>query len=560
MPPMNPPIHSGARSHIEDPSCLPSTPWEHPASLGSDQRQQVGTPGLGRPSGSLSQARSAGRARPRVPTSIRDNQLSRRQFLQRTAFASAALAIPSYSWARVPGANDTIRVAVVGFGGRGGDHISGMRKLESAGVRIVALCDADRKILDAGVDSFAKRNEKVAGYTDIRQLLENPDIDAITIATPNHWHALGIIWACQAGKDVYVEKPVSHNVWEGRQAVLAARKYKRIVAAGTQCRSSRGIRQAVEWVQSGQLGKILVARGLCYKPRRSIGKVDGPQPIPANIDYDLWCGPAPKVPLLRQRLHYDWHWVWDTGNGDLGNQGIHQMDIARWFLGESQLAPAVFSVGARLGYIDDGQTPNTQFVFQDYKKAPLIFEVRGLPKAHQFRTDNEWNRNMDRFHGASIGVIIHCEGGLVRVPDYNSAVAFDTAGKEIKSWSGSDDHYENFIKAVRSRKHTDLTADILEGHISSALCHTGNVSIRLGQHAAPGQIREAIRNEPEAVETFERMAAHLEANGIDLTRDQLALGPVLTMSPSKETFKRNDAANQLLTRNYRAPYVVPKKV
>jgi predicted dehydrogenase len=489
------------------------------------------------------------------------SKLNRRSFLRTAGLGAAALSLPAYSWANVAGANNAIRVGVVGFGGRGGDHIAGMRRLESEGVRIVALSDVDRKILDAGVESFAKRNERVKGYVDARELLDDGEIDVVTFATPNHWHALNTVWACQAGKDVYVEKPISHNVWEGRKAVEAARKYKRIVQAGTQCRSSYAIRDAVGWVRAGNLGKIQVSRGLCYKPRRSIGQADGSQSIPAEINYDLWCGPAPKVPLRRKRLHYDWHWVWDTGNGDLGNQGIHQMDIARWFLGEDELSPMVLSVGGRLGYEDDGETPNTQFVYHGYKKAPLIFEVRGLPREKAYQTDKGWNGNMDKYLGAEIGVIVHCEGGYVLVPDYTSAIAYDQDGKEVKKWSGADDHYANFIKVVRSRKVKELNSDVLEGHLSSALCHTGNVSHLLGAQATPGAIREAIRGEKEALETFERMAEHLRVNGLDLAgAGRLTLGPVLAMDPGKEMFKKNDGANALLTRPYREPFVVRDRV
>jgi predicted dehydrogenase len=484
--------------------------------------------------------------------------LNRRSFLKSTALGAAALSLPAYSWAQVSGANDTIRAAVVGFGGQGRGHIETLRRLQ--GVRVVALCDCDRTILSSAVEAFSKRGEKVTGYVDVRQLLDDQEIDVISLATPNHWHALPTIWACQAGKDVYVEKPVSHNVWEGRQTVDAARKYKRIVQTGTQSRSSHGIRQAVEWVQAGNLGKILVARGLCYKARRSIGRIDGVQPIPPQIDYDLWCGPAPMVPLRRGRLHYDWHWVWDTGNGDLGNQGIHQMDIARWFLGAQELSPAVFSVGERLAYDDDGQTPNTQFVFHDYKPAPLIFEVRGLPRSKEVQTDQDWNRNMDKFMGANVGVIIHCENGHVLVPNYTSAIAYDRSGQEIQRWAGTRNHHENFIQAVRSRKVSDLTADILEGHLSSALCHTGNISHLLGARTRPEAIREAIQGQKEALETFERMADHLLVNGVDLKDTPLTLGPVLRMNPRKEVFTRHREANDLLARRYREPYVVPRRV
>ena len=492
--------------------------------------------------------------------------MNRRSFLKSTALTAAAVSLPASSWARAPGANDEIRVAVVGFGGRGKDHISELRGLAKKNVRIVALCDVDKTILDAAVAQFSKRNEKVEGFTDIRKLLELQDLDAVSIATPNHWHSLATILAVQAGKDVYVEKPVCHNVWEGSKMVEAARKHKRIVQAGTQSRSSQAIKEAIEWVRAGNLGKIVIARGLCYKPRASIGKVDGPQPPPAGVDYDLWCGPAPKAPIHRQHFHYDWHWIWDYGNGDVGNQGIHQMDIARWFLGEPELSPRVWGIGGRLGYEDDGETPNTLIAYHDYEKAPLIFEVRGLPRDKSHQTDKGWNSgDMDRYpdekgKGGSVCVIIECEGGHVFVPNYSSATAFDKDGKEVKQWSGATSHFENFIEAMRSRKVSDLHADIQEGFISSALCHTGNVSYRLGQHALPDEIREKIKTDKDAMKTYERMQHHLEANGVDLSRTQATLGEFLTMNPRQQKFTNNHHANPLLTREYREPFEVPAKV
>jgi hypothetical protein len=375
----------------------------------------------------------------------------------------------------------------------------------------------------------------------------------VSFATPNHWHSLGAIWAIQAGKDVYVEKPVSHNVWEGRQLVKAARKYNRIVQAGTQCRSSSGVAEAIQYVRDGNLGKLLRARGFCYKRRPSIGKVDGPQPVPASIDYDLWCGPAPKEPLMRKRLHYDWHWVWPTGNGDLGNQGIHQMDMCRWILGEQELSPRVWSVGGRLGYVDDGTTPNTQIVFHDYAKAPLIFEVRGLPS-------KEGSREMDRYMGVDIGAIADCEGGFMVIPNYTSARILDKDGKEIKQFKGSSSHFGNFIDAVRSRRMGDLKAEVLEGHLSSALCHTGNISYRLGKLHTPEETREALRTKPDLAEAYGRMEEHLGANGVDVHKTPATLGEMLKMDAKAEQFKANRAANKLLTREYRAPFVVPAKV
>ena len=481
---------------------------------------------------------------------------SRRGFLKASAAAGGVFYVAPTSWAqKSPG--DTLNAVVVGFGGRGQAHISALSGLKESGVRLSALCDVDENVLRKNVDAQDKKGVKVTAYTDIRKVLEDKSIDLVSIATPNHWHSLAAIWAVQAGKDVYVEKPVSHNVWEGRQLVNAARKYKKIVQTGTQSRASRqGIGEAVKFVQSGQLGKVIAARGTCYKPRGSIGKTGGAQPIPAGLDFDLWCGPAPKDELRRKRLHYDWHWIWNYGNGDLGNQGIHQMDIARWFLGEMELSPRVWSVGGRLGYVDDGETPNTQIVFHDYAKAPLIFEVRGLPA-------KKGDKEMDSFMGSKVGVVIHCEGGYITVPSYTSSTAYDKAGKVIKTWKeekggGEAPHFKNFVEGVRSRKHEELYADILQGHLSSALCHTGNIAYRLGLKAAPGEIREKIKGDREASATVERMFDHLKANEINLDTDQLTLGPVLKMNPQTEKFIGHAAADKLLTRDYRKPFVVPE--
>jgi predicted dehydrogenase len=349
--------------------------------------------------------------------------LTRRSFLKQSALGAGVLGWSARSWARVPGANDDIRMAVIGFNGRGQEHISAWTK--APGVRLTALCDVDTKVLDAAVTKLGSNGTTVEAYQDIRKLLQSKNVDAISIATPNHWHALASIWGMQAGKDVYVEKPISYDVWEGEKMVEAAKRYNKIVQVGTQSRSSPGLKEAVEWVQKGNLGKIRVSRGLCYKPRPSIGKSEGPQKVPATVDYDLWCGPAPMTPPRRRHFHYDWHWFWNYGAGDLGNQGIHEMDVARWFLGEKTLSPRVLSVGGRLGYVDDGETPNTLIAFHDYRAAPLIMEVRGLP-------EKAGSKAMDKYKGADIGIVVECEGGYVRVKDYLGAVAFDNEGKEIK--------------------------------------------------------------------------------------------------------------------------------
>ena len=474
---------------------------------------------------------------------------TRRSFLKASLVTTtAAFSMPARFWAQVPGSNGDIRVAVIGFHGQGGSHIESL--LKAKGARISALCDVDADVLRGGLTKIGQ----IETYSDIRKLLESKNVDAVSIATPNHWHALATIWAIQAGKDVYVEKPVSHNVSEGRRMVEFARKYNKIVQTGTQSRSSiAGIKAAVAWVREGNLGKIKVARGLCYKRRASIGKVTGPQPIPANIDYDLWCGPALKLPLMRKKLHYDWHWVWNTGCGDLGNQGIHEMDVARWFLGVTELSPRVFALGGRLSYVDDGETPNTMVIYHDYPGAPLIFEVRGLPSS-------TGSNKMDKYKGADIGIVIECEGGHVTVPSYTAATAYDQDGKEIKKFSGSEGHHDNWLKAVRSRDKEMLNADILEGHLSSALCHTGNISYRLGATKSPDQIKEAVQGDKGLAEAFGRMTEHLAANGVDITSEKVTLGLPLNFDPKSERFLKNRKADALLTRPYRAPFVVPNKV
>jgi predicted dehydrogenase len=482
------------------------------------------------------------------------SKITRRDFIKSSLAAGVTMTLLS-PYSRVRGANGDIRLAIVGVGGQGSGHVNYFRKLP--GVRVVALCDADKDHLDKNVEGFTKRNEKVDGYVDVRKLLEDKNIDAITTATPNFWHSLVTIWACQAGKDVYVEKPVSHNVWEGRKVVEAARKYKRIVQTGTQKRSDEGLIAAFKHIHEGKLGAIKWARGFCYKPRGSIGKVNGPQPIPASVDYDLWCGPADMLPLMRKNLHYDWHWVWNTGNGDIGNQGIHEMDLARWALGQPKLAPAVIGIGGRFGYDDDAETANTQIAFYDYKPAPLIFEVRGLPR-------KAGETGMDVYRKVTqIGVVVQCENGYFAGGD-GGGWTYDNDGNKIQQFKGEGGgaHHENFIKAVRSRKVSDLNADIEEGHFSSALCHMGNISYRLGRKKSVDEIKEMIKDNAELTDSFERFVSHLAANNVDLAATPPTIGPMLTMDVEKEKFtgEFGDMANTLIKRNYREPYVIGDNV
>ena len=433
------------------------------------------------------------------------------------------------------------------------------------GAKLVAICDADTNQMDGKAKAFEeKEGHKLRTYTDVRKLLEDKDIDVITSATPNHWHALVTIWACQAGKDVYIEKLASYCIWEGRKMVEAARKYNRIVQIGMQKRSSEAHPAAFEWIKEGHIGKIKWVRGFCYKGRGPgttgiVHGTNGPKPIPASVDYNQWCGPADMVPLNRTDLHYVWHWMWNTGNGDIGNQGPHEMDIARWALGDPGLPQHVFSIGGRfgMGETDDvGETANTQIAYFDYKPAPLIFEVRGLPR-------KKGDRAMDHYRGTRVGDCIQCEGGCFPCDDGGGWV-LDNDGKRIKQFSGRGGagHHENFIKAVRSRKVSDLNGDIEIGHLSAALCHMANTSHRLGKKATVDEVFQAIGDNEEMFDSFSRMVEHLVANEVDLEKERITLGPVLTMDADKERYvgEHSDMANMYLKRNYREPFIVPENV
>lgn len=505
------------------------------------------------------------------------NTLSRRSFLKSSAFAAAGVALSARSWGQVAGANGDLRVAVIGLNGRGRNHLTSLLGIK--GVKIAALCDVDSAVLERTRTITVDGRQPYADaktYTDMRDVFASKDIDAVTIATPNHWHALAGIWACEAGKDVYVEKPVSHNIWEGRQLVAAATKYNRVMQAGTQIRSGEGLQEAVAWVKAGNLGKITAARGFCYKARSSIGKVSGPVPVPSSINYDLWTGPAPLVQPHRNfpkngPVHYDWHWVYLYGNGDVGNQGIHQMDVARWFLGEG-MPKRTLSVGARLGYVDDADTPNTQVVVHEYASAPLIFEVRGLPRkagivpvtATGGPGGTPAATGMDGYRdtNVSVGNVIECEGGSIVTTEYFKCTALDKSGKVVKQFEGRDRHMQNFIDTVRSRKTANLTGPIEEAHISSALCHLGNISHQMGRATEPGAIRERINSNHGLADACGRMIDHLGANNVDLKATPLTYGVPLEIDAKSEQFKGEfaSAAAPRLTRQYRAGFEVPHVV
>ena len=482
---------------------------------------------------------------------------NRRQFLGQSLTAAGVgfgFAIGgTKSSGRIIGANDTVRIGVAGLNGRGGEHVDQWAGMK--GVEITYLIDPDTRTYENRIGQIKKRGGTTPKTVrDIRQALDDKNLDAVSVATPNHWHTLITVWACQAGKDVYVEKPCSHNVHEGRVSVEAARKYDRVVQHGTQGRSMEQWGHLLDVVKSGRYGKLLVSRALCYKPRGSIGYKPNATP-PEQLDFNLWVGPAANRPYHANLVHYNWHWFWDFGNGDIGNQGVHQMDVARWLIPGATLPKNVQSLGGRFGYSDQGETANTQVTAMDFDGAQLIFEVRGL--------------KTEPFQGERVGNILHFEEGTV-APTKSGLRFFAKGSKNEGEPLPKADHatrgpgathFANFIAGVRSRKTTDLNADILEGHYSSALCHLANISYRLGENVPFNSHTKAFGDNTEAYETFARMEEHLSHdNALKLDGLSYRLGRKLTVDANTESFVNDPEANAYLTRAYRAPFVVPEKI
>ncbi len=472
--------------------------------------------------------------------------ITRRRFIEDSMLAAAAAASAGAAamavWAeeeKPASANNRIRVAILGCRIRGKQHAQELARLRDC--EIAYVCDPDCDLVNELAGIVAKQ-QSMAPKTaqDMRRVFDDREVDAVFVAAPNHWHALAAIWAMQAGKDVYVEKPVSHNISEGRRIVQVARKTGRICQGGTQNRSNAALAASIEYIKEGKLGEVMLARSIVYGRRGSIGG-PGTYEIPANVDYNLWAGPAPMSPLTRPQFHYDWHWFWQTGNGELGNNNIQSLDICRWGLGVNGLGRAVLSYGGRLGYTDAGQTPNTQVCIFEFGDRTIVSETRGL-KTSPYRFKDGWI-----FEGTK---------GFIA-----GTSLFDPEGKLVSTFSGSgESHFANFLRAVRSRKSADLNADILEGHQSTALCHIGNISWRLGHAASPQEIREALGKltvHENARETLDRTLEHLKENSVDPEQTKLTLGALLRLDPDREAFEGNPQTNAFLTREYRKPFVVP---
>lgn len=444
------------------------------------------------------------------------NKQSRRKFIRNSAAATAAISIPSIIPARAFGANDRINAAVLGLNGRGQSHVQGFMAQDN--VQVTHLCDPDMNIIKERKKEYKEKyNIDVALEQDLRKIYDNKDIDVVSIASPNHWHALSVIWACQAGKDVYVEKPGSHNIWEGRKMVEAANKYDRIVQHGVQLRSSPSVREAIQLLREGYIGRVYMARGLVFRWRGDIGK-KGFSPVPDGLDYDLWTGPATKQPFSRDIVHYNWHWTFEYGNGDVGNQGIHETDLCMWGL-DVGLPTQITSMGGKFLWDDAKVTPEVLTSIYNYPEEDKIIQFEVRP----------WCTNTEE--GVTVGNIFYGDKGILVVDGYDKYNTYlgrnrepgksnsdgKFSGTEMdRGAGGTDGHFANFIEAVRAHDKTILNGPVETAHLSSGLAHLGNIAYRLNR--------------------------------------------VLTFNPDTEKFVNDPEADKLLTRNYRAPYIVPEKV
>ncbi|MBK1877571.1 Gfo/Idh/MocA family protein [Pelagicoccus mobilis] len=478
------------------------------------------------------------------------NPFSRRRFIQSTALLAGAFAIGS---ARGASPNGDVRVAVVGIRSRGMQLIKDV--MRSEGTAIVAICDVDSAILNKQAQKletdFNITPDKELNY---RKLLERKDIDAVILATPNHLHAIQTIWACQAGKDVYVEKPVCHNVWEGQQMVAAAKRYGRIVQAGLQNRSDVGLKEAFAWIKQGNIGKIKEVRGLCYRNRASIGKVNTPLIPPSSVNYDEWLGPAADLPMYRKSFHYDWHWIWNTGNGDFGNQGPHELDLMRWILDEPDHPKAIESYGSRFAWNDGGETPNMQITKMDWGTVPAHFEVRNLWVSPETNA-------APNYKGYRVGVIVTCEGGEFRGGRGGGIVYYEgnKKGERFKG-NGGFDHMPAFFRAVRSRKESDIACTLETGYKSACLSHFGNISVQIGKQAKTRTTQKSLRKDPYLVETYDRLSEQLDRWNVDRDLDRWTIGRKLKIDVENETFYGSGSgkANKYLKRQDRKGYEVPE--
>lgn len=454
--------------------------------------------------------------------------MTRRSLLKRGALVAGAGIVGQVSpsaWANPIGANDRVRIGIIGLGNKGGQHAKTLSKM--AGVQITALCDVDPQQMAAVKAKLGPGHGAVFTTTDLRKVMDRGDVDAVLIATSTHWHALATVWACQAGKDVYVEKPVGRTIAEGRKVMEAATRYNRIVQTGTQLRSDSDLDEITEYIRGGKLGRIQYIQGISYTRRTPL--VRRSPWYPEGLDYDLFCGPTPMVPLEREKLHYDWHWRWNTGNGDLVNMGIHSIDMVRRFLGDEVMPKRIMSLGGRYTMNDVGDPPNTQFTVMDFGDVPVLYENRCLPT----KPGADYS---DQQRGLRLGVIVQCEQGYYA--GYQGGSIFDNDGKRILRKAVDIDtvsqHLKNFLDCVRSRRAQDLAASPETGHHSAQFCHYGNLSYRVGHAASTEQIDASLASVTGAGDALASMRAHLGQHDIDLAAKPLNLGPWLEVDPQKD--------------------------
>jgi predicted dehydrogenase len=475
-------------------------------------------------------------------------KISRRHFIAGAAAGAAALTFPIR---KVVGANEAINMGFLGVGDRGSYSAKWYSGIKD--VRIATVCDADA----ARMGATQKKFKGSKAEQDLRRVLDDKSIDAVVISTCNHWHALAAVLACQAGKDVYVEKPVSENVWEGRKIVEASRKYNRIVQGGTQQRSDPVQAKIKELIKSGQLGKMQYIRGNRFGLRAGIGKRTTPLTPPASVNYDLWLGPAQDVPIYRDKFHYDWHWVWNTGAGEMGNWGVHILDdIRNMLFDKCTLPPRVIAGGGRVAWNDAGETPNQHVVYFDTGIVPVVFSLSNLPR--KSGTTQE-----PAYRGIRSGYVIQFENGYY-AGGRGGGASFDNKGKRIETFKGDGggEHAKNFIEAVKTRNRSIQNAEIEQTHYSSSWCHLANVAFRLGAAYDKEKALAAAPSFGPWKETIDGFTAQLEANGVKLDDPALKLGMV-EIDPAKEVFTGPSAtpeAQALLRREYRKGYVMPEQV
>jgi predicted dehydrogenase len=474
------------------------------------------------------------------------SRLTRRGFIGQSLRAGAALgavsALPDLASARPWGANDRLRVALLGVHGQGRVHAGKWAEMKDA--EVVAVCDPDANVVADAMDKVDKKTGRKPAYVpDLRKIMDDKSIDVVSIAMPNHWHVLASIWGIQSGKDVYVEKPLGHNIWEQRKLVEASRKHNKIVQMGNYTRSLQSHRSAIEFLHSGKLGKVKVAHGICYGARASIRKL-ADAPVPEGVDYNLWQGPAAERPFNPNRFHYNWHWNFEYGGGEIANNGVYYLDIARWGLGKTEHPKRALCLGGRLGYEDDGNTPNTQIGVLDYGDVQIIQEIRGLPSG--------------KYMNVQSGNVFHCEEGYLVLGGATLA-AFNPKGEIIQKFSGGGEHFRNFADAVKARNRELLNSEVAEGHLSTTLCHLPNISHRLGEtKLVSGDA--PFEQSTGGNDAWNRMAEHLKEAGIDPAKVPMRVGRTLKFDGKTETFTGDDEANKLLSREYRKPFAVPENV